>query len=141
MLRKTLFSPLFFLLFLSSVSIAYAQTGDFTIDAQGTITKYEGRESRIVIPSQIGGITVKAIGDGAFKSSNLTSVTILASVTSIGDRAFSDNQLTSVTIGANVKLHSSSFDGGFFVTNYNNGGNKAGSYGMQPGPIPDYGGK
>ena len=46
------------------------------------------------------GITL--IGEGAFKSSELTSVTIPASVTSIAGGAFASNKLTSVTIPNSV---------------------------------------
>jgi hypothetical protein len=46
--------------------------------------------------------SVTSIGSNAFRSNQLTSVTIGNSVTSIGDRAFQSNQLTSVTIGNSV---------------------------------------
>ena len=43
---------------------------------------------------------VTSIGNSAFESNNLTSVTIPSSVTSIGDFAFEYSGLTSVTIQA-----------------------------------------
>ena len=56
----------------------------------------------IVIPSEIDGIRVTAIGDHAFAYNQLTSVEIPNSVTTIGEFAFYNNQLTSVTIGNSV---------------------------------------
>ncbi len=88
----------------------------------GTIVSYIGTGGNISIPSQIGGVTVTAIGAGAFSHSaaitslvipdsvtsigsaafygcyNLTSVTIPDSVTSIGSTAFAYTGLTSVTL-------------------------------------------
>ncbi len=62
----------------------------------------------VVIPSQIYGKTVVAIGDNAFYDSNtgyglgITSVVIPNSVTSIGTNAFRRNKLTNVTIPSSV---------------------------------------
>ena len=53
---------------------------------------------QFVIPSSIGGDPVTEIGDYAFNSIPLTSVTIPSSVTSIGEFAFYYDGLTSVTI-------------------------------------------
>jgi hypothetical protein len=87
------------------------------------ITGYTGSSgNRLVIPSVIAGLTVKALSDlgstrisrmqipdsvtyidnDAFRNNQLTSITIPDSVTYIGNNAFSDNQLTSVTIGNSV---------------------------------------
>ncbi len=70
---------------------------DFKFDeSTGTIIQYIGNESEVVIPSEINGVKVTNIGDGAFSSSsnlsncnNITKVTIPDSVISIGDYAFS----------------------------------------------------
>ena len=56
----------------------------------------------VVIPSSINGKQVVAIGNDAFSSKQLTSVTIPNSVTSIGNSAFENNQLTSITIPDSV---------------------------------------
>ena len=62
----------------------------------------------VVIPSQIDGKTVVAIGDNAFYDSDtgtdlgITSVVIPNTVTSIGKYAFASNKLTNVTIPNSV---------------------------------------
>ncbi|MDY2627961.1 MAG: leucine-rich repeat domain-containing protein, partial [Lachnospiraceae bacterium] len=85
----------------------------YSVDSDGnaTITGYKGKASSIIIPEQIDGYTVVAIGGSAFKgNTGLTSVIIPDTVTSIGDEAF--NGCTNlenvclpdsvVTIGANA---------------------------------------
>ena len=74
---------------------------DFEINANGTITKYKGWDTTVVIPETINGIRVTAIGREAFTKNDLTSVTIPRSVIFIGESAFSNNKLTSVTIPGN----------------------------------------
>ena len=73
----------------------------------GTITNYKkGAYSEcgnnVTIPSTIGGKSVTAIGDNAFKEKAITSVVIPNSVRDIGQYAFHNNQLTSVTIPNSV---------------------------------------
>ena len=70
----------------------------------------------VVIPSQIDGKAVVAIGDDAFFDSNtgyglgITSVVIPNSVTSIGEYAFFGNKLTNVEIpGSITKIGSNAF--------------------------------
>ena len=54
-----------------------------------TVTKYCGDENDVIIPQKIDGVTIKAIGDEAFKGSDVTEVTIPDGVESIGWFAFS----------------------------------------------------
>ena len=62
---------------------------DFTFNSStGTITGYKGTRTDVVIPSTIGGISVKVIGDTSFQKKGLTSVYIPDGVTHIGVRAF-----------------------------------------------------
>jgi len=77
--------------------------------ANGTITKYEGWDTKIVIPAQIGGVSVTAIGDGAFKNMGITSVTLPAGIKYIGEEAFASNKITTVTIPAGVIIGESAF--------------------------------
>ncbi|MEF8850600.1 MAG: leucine-rich repeat domain-containing protein, partial [Candidatus Bipolaricaulota bacterium] len=71
-----------------------------------TITgySYDG-PTDVVIPSEIDGVDVKEIGDGAFNTMDyLTSVEIPDTVTVIGDSAFRSNPpLTSVDLGEGVE--------------------------------------
>ncbi|WP_461256722.1 leucine-rich repeat domain-containing protein [Treponema sp. R80B11-R83G3] len=82
------------------------KASNFMTDGKGTITTYlmtwPDTNTVIVIPAQIGGVTITAIGEGAFSGQGLTSVTIPNSVTTIGAGAFSSNSLTSVTIPNSV---------------------------------------
>jgi CRISPR/Cas system CMR-associated protein Cmr5 small subunit len=75
---------------------------------------------------------VTSIGEKAFANNKLTSVTIPNSVTSIGKFAFEKNNLTSITIGADVSIDSRAFDRSF-ITDYNRGGKKAGTYVLRAG--------
>jgi hypothetical protein len=72
--------------------------GGFAVE----ITGYAGSEREVRIPLQIGKFRVTRIGDRAFDSKQLTSVTIPDSVTYIGDRAFANNRLTGITIPDSV---------------------------------------
>jgi hypothetical protein len=89
----------------------YAQNAesDFETDGQGTITKYAGWDEAVVIPAQIGGKPVIAIGEKAFAKNNLTSVVIPDTVKTIGNEAFADNKLTSVTIPDGIVIGSKAF--------------------------------
>ena len=62
------------------------------------ITGYTGPGGAVVIPEQIDGSPVIAIGEWAFVDKRLTSVVIPDSVTYIGNSAFHRNQLSSVII-------------------------------------------
>lgn len=80
-----------------TVTVAAAtNTFDFNLTT-GTITKYNGTDTVVVIPSKINGVTVTTIGTDAFLGLNITSVTIPDSVTEIGANAFAGcTNLTSV---------------------------------------------
>lgn len=81
---------------------------------KGTIVRYENKYKDdvsgddkecprdVAIPDSLKKEAVTAIGEGAFQSSELTSVTIPDSVTTLGFRAFAYNKLTEVTISKGV---------------------------------------
>jgi hypothetical protein len=75
---------------------------DFIIDKDGTITGYRGAGRDLIIPAEIDGKPVIAIGDRAFRNKGLTSVVIPPGVRSIGENAFWWNNLASVTIPDSV---------------------------------------
>jgi hypothetical protein len=82
---------------------AAAAESDFEFNGNGTITKYAGWDTDVVIPATIGGKPVVTIGSSAFNGAGLTSVTIPEGVVDIGRRAFADNKLTKVTIPGTVR--------------------------------------
>jgi hypothetical protein len=75
-----------------------------TANGTATITGYTGSNASVVIPSTIGGLPVRAIGNTAFQNNLVvTSVTIPSSVTTIGNGTFSGvTNLAAVTIGSGV---------------------------------------
>ena len=98
----------------SSTSTAPTDTSYFTyseVEGGISITGYniEGGTD-VVIPSQIDGKTVVAIGNNAFNDGDtglglgITSVIIPNTITSIGRNAFEGNKLTNVTIPSSVTL-------------------------------------
>ena len=92
-----------------AVDLTYeVEGGKLTFAAStGTITKCDASVTNAVIPSEINGVPVTAIGDFAFfwtgGASQLQSVTIPNTVTTIGRNAFQGcSQLTSVVIPDSV---------------------------------------
>ena len=84
-----------------------ASTLGFTVtdngDGTATIGAYDGSKgTNVNIPKYVKNngtlLKITSIGNNAFKSNNLTSITIPNSVTSIGNEAFFYNNLTSVNI-------------------------------------------
>ena len=75
----------------TAIAASAAAYEDFEYSVDGdtvTITEYKGNGGDVVIPSEIDGKKVTAIGEFAFEGSDLTSVTIPDTVTSIGWEAF-----------------------------------------------------
>lgn len=74
----------------------------YTILKDGTaeITKYNGKETKVTIPSKLGGIKVTRIGYCSFyECESLLSVIIPNNITAIGEKAFSScKNLSSITI-------------------------------------------
>jgi len=110
---KRVLAPLLALLVvITSVTVlpvpAVASSGEFqtSIESNGiTITGYNGSGGDIIIPSQINGLPVVAIGVQAFRgNTSITGVTIPDSVSDIESGAFYDcKNLASVTFGNGVK--------------------------------------
>ena len=72
-------------------------------NGQATIVGYEGGSLSPIIPASIDGKPVRAIGESAFSSLDITSVTIPDTVVSIGWFAFSDcSALTRAVIPKSV---------------------------------------
>lgn len=86
-------------------------------ESKFTLTSYEGKANDIVIPHSVfyqgAYYPVVAIGDEAFKNSNITSTEISSSVNNIGDKAFYGcAKLTSVKFLGSTALGSSVFTSG-----------------------------
>jgi len=85
-----------------------------------TLAGYTGPDGDVTLPAAINGRPVTGIGRNAFASSDLTSVTIPASVTNISENAFEDcTNLTAVYFQGNAPtLVSSAFAGDINATAY-----------------------
>ncbi|MBC1516519.1 MucBP domain-containing protein [Listeria immobilis] len=96
-------------LFLFPVISSAATSGDFEYTANGneaTITDYTGTATDVTIPATVGDnneYAVTTIGNSAFKSKGLTSVTIPDSVTTIVDGAFTINSLQQLVLPNSVQ--------------------------------------
>ena len=62
-------------------------SGAYTVD-NGVITQYNGVLTNIVVPMEIDGITITAIGENAFSASDVETVILPSTVTTIGRGAF-----------------------------------------------------
>lgn len=92
----------------STVVEAAETYGDYEYSISGseiTITKYNGSESYISIPSEINGIAVVAIGNSAFSNHDtLEQITFPDNIKSIGSNAFSGcDNLKNVTLPQNIE--------------------------------------
>ncbi len=113
----------FFVSAMPLVAIA-DQYGDFNISSDGvtvTITGYTGIGGDVAIPESVYTLPVASIGDAAFYGcTNLTGITIPASVTNIGNAAFgSCSRLIGVYFQGNAPdIGDSAFGGDNNVTVY-----------------------
>ena len=81
-----------------------AAESDFDFDAStGTIKKYKGTATDVVIPEKINRKSVTTIGKQAFGKKKLTSVAIPEGVETIGQGAFTANLLTTIKLPSTVK--------------------------------------
>lgn len=91
------------LLVLTFPALVQAQFNFTTNTGTMTIAAYTGPGGSVTIPDTTNGLPVTSIGDLAFSSTSVTSVTIPDSVISIGNSAFEFcPNLTNVTIGNGV---------------------------------------
>lgn len=75
----------------SAIVAPYADESELTIDSNGVITSYTGSATSLSIPESINGITVKKLGDGVFKSKNLTELILPKTLTAVGKESVADN--------------------------------------------------
>lgn len=83
----------------------YAPSSDFTIVA-GTIMKYKGDKTNIIVPDKILGVKPNAVYREVFKDSNLTSIILPDSVTTLGTGCFQgSSQLRHIVARGVTKLN------------------------------------
>lgn len=89
---------------------------DFEVDGRGYIYKYNGCQTKLVIPETICGTTVVGIDVGAFQwNTTIVDLTIADTIVSIGECAFNGTLLERVYFGKNVKeIGDLCFTSGFF---------------------------
>lgn len=82
-------------------------------DGTATLTSYVGSATEVNVPAEVDGYAVTALGEGLFRDSAVTAVTLPASVTDIGWFAFYGcGSLQSVTVGEAVStIGYAAFDG------------------------------
>ena len=122
MKRKLLWTSLLACLLLALLCCA-AESGDFTIDENGVLTKYTGSDAVVTVPDGVTAIGKEAfyaksaiteihlptgitlIGDSAFRScTGLTELHLPTGITSIGDSAFrSCTGLTEIVVPDSVE--------------------------------------
>ena len=90
-------------------NIEYGLSGTTSL----TITSYDGIGKEVVVPAEIDGVPVVAIGDRAFEGRTVTSVTLPDGVVSIGNFAFNNcSSLKTVTMGEGIEtIGDNVFDG------------------------------
>ena len=82
-----------------------------------TITGYAGSGNSVTIPAEIDNLPVTTIGVEAFRSKNLSNISIPDSVIEIKSGAFSYNQFTSITIPNSItKIGSYAFSSNYNLT-------------------------
>lgn len=86
----------------------------YEVDEEGevTITRHRGTDEDVVIPDEIGGLPVTAIGAYAFREcTNLTSIHLPNSITTIGDWAFARcHSLTSISVPDGCSIGEGAFE-------------------------------
>lgn len=83
----------------------YAPSSDFIIIA-GTIMKYNGNKTNIIVPDRIAALKPTAIYRELFKDSNLTSITLPNTVTTFGTACFQGaSKLRHIVAGGVTKLN------------------------------------
>ncbi len=91
----------------TGTEVSYPVTGGNIIfdTSTGTVTNCDWEATRVVIPEEIGGVSVISIGKGAFEGcDDLISIEISEGVISIGERAFATcDNLVNIEIPASVK--------------------------------------
>jgi len=77
--------------------------GAFTVDSEGVLLSYSGILTDVTVPMEVDGITIRKVGENAFSSSKVKSVTLPSSVVEIGSNAFFGCSTIEWVSGFNVK--------------------------------------
>ena len=91
-----------------TIQVAAEEVSDWEYeetDSGLTITGYKGSDSDLTVPAEIDGKTVIAIGNYAFRNSEMNSIVLPDTIGSIGNYAFNNcNFLTSITLPQGLQI-------------------------------------
>ncbi len=76
----------------SAIVAPMVNESDLSVDSNGRLLSYNGTALSISVPETVNGITVKSVGNSAFKNSNLTEILLPDSVTEIEGSAFESSK-------------------------------------------------
>ncbi len=86
----------------SLIIAPYADPGELVVDENGVITDYIGNKFSISVPEVYNGITVRGVGEAAFKNAELQEVILPKTVTFIGKEAFAENEVIKTVYAINA---------------------------------------
>lgn|GEM_PF-172018 len=92
-------------------AMTVANSSDFEITASGTVTKYNGSATAIIMPNAVSGVEPNAIGNDCFSKSDITDIILPDTVSELQSGAFSESKLQTIKASGVTKCNSAVFRG------------------------------